>query len=96
MNQFFPCFEAPGAPIPAFETWDKMNIRKHPMSEMKFTVGGAMEEDASRKFIDAWHRAERGESVQERLLAFESWDTLATSLPASGWSCCDPCGATTM
>jgi hypothetical protein len=29
------------------------------MSDVKFTVGGAMEEEASRKFIDAWHRARR-------------------------------------
>jgi predicted transcriptional regulator len=47
------------------------------MSDVKFTVGGSMEEEASRKFIDAWHRAERGESFHERLLAFESWDALA-------------------
>ncbi len=50
------------------------------MSEVKFTVGGAMERDASRRFIDAWHRAERGEAVYERHLAFESWDTLARVL----------------
>ena len=50
------------------------------MSDVKFTVGGAMEEEASRKFIDAWHRAARGESFHERLLAFESWDTLARVL----------------
>jgi hypothetical protein len=27
------------------------------MSDVKFTIGGAMEEEASRRFIDAWHRA---------------------------------------
>ncbi|MGA3081704.1 MAG: hypothetical protein ABSD44_10025 [Terracidiphilus sp.] len=50
------------------------------MSDVKFTVGGAMEEEASRKFIDAWHRAERGESFHERHLAFESWEALARVL----------------
>jgi predicted transcriptional regulator len=50
------------------------------MSDVKFTVGGAFEEEASRQFIDAWHRAERGETFHERYLAFESWDTLARVL----------------
>ena len=50
------------------------------MSDMKFTVGGAMEDEASRKFIDAWHRAERGETFHERHLAFESWEALARVL----------------
>jgi predicted transcriptional regulator len=47
------------------------------MSKVKVTVGGAMEQEASRRFVDAWHRAERGERVDERHLAFESWDALA-------------------
>lgn len=47
------------------------------MSKMNVTVGGAMEQEASRRFVDAWHRAERGESVDERHLAFQSWDALA-------------------
>jgi predicted transcriptional regulator len=50
------------------------------MSDVKITVGGAFEDEASRQFIDAWHRAERGESFQERHLAFESWDALARVL----------------
>jgi len=50
------------------------------MNEIKITVGGEMEQQASRQFIDAWHRAERGESFEERHLAFESWDTLARVL----------------
>ena len=50
------------------------------MSEAKFTVGGAFEEEASKNFIDAWHRAERGETFRERHLAFQSWDTLARVL----------------
>ena len=47
------------------------------MSDVKITVGGAMEEEASRRFVDAWHRAERGETFHERHLAFESWEALA-------------------
>ena len=47
------------------------------MSEVKITVGGAMEEAAARRFVDAWHRGERGETFQQRHLAFESWDALA-------------------
>jgi predicted transcriptional regulator len=50
------------------------------MSDVKITVGGAMEDDASRRFVDAWHRAERGETLRERHLAFESWDALARVL----------------
>jgi predicted transcriptional regulator len=50
------------------------------MSDVKVTVGGAFEEDASRRFIDAWHRAERGEVFHERHLAFQSWDALARVL----------------
>ena len=50
------------------------------MSNVKITVGGAMEDEASRRFVDAWHRAERGETFHERHLAFESWDTLARVL----------------
>jgi predicted transcriptional regulator len=47
------------------------------MSNVKITVGGAMDEEASRRFVDAWRRAERGEIFHERHLAFESWDALA-------------------
>ena len=50
------------------------------MDDVKITVGGRMEQDASRRFIDAWHRAERGDTFNERHLAFESWDTLARVL----------------
>src|SRR6267154_2772864 len=48
--------------------------------DLKITVGGAIEEDAARRFVDAWHRAERGEIFRERHLAFESWDALARVL----------------
>jgi len=50
------------------------------MSNVKITVGGAMEDEASRRFVNAWHRAERGETLHERHLAFESWDALARVL----------------
>lgn len=50
------------------------------MNEVKITVGGEMEQEASRQYIDAWHRAERGETFHERHLAFENWDTLARVL----------------
>jgi len=47
------------------------------MSGVKITVGGPFEDEAARRFVDAWHRAERGESFRERHLTFESWDALA-------------------
>jgi predicted transcriptional regulator len=50
------------------------------MTNVKITVGGAMEHDASRRFVEAWHRAESGETFHERHLAFESWDSLARVL----------------
>ena len=50
------------------------------MSDVKITVGGTTEDEASRRFIDAWHRAERGETFHEHHLAFESWDALARVL----------------
>lgn len=50
------------------------------MSDVKITAGGAMDEEASRRFVNAWHRAERGETLHERHLAFESWDALARVL----------------
>lgn len=50
------------------------------MSDVKFTVGGAFEDEASRRFVDAWHRAKSGETFHERHLAFESWDVLARVL----------------
>ena len=34
-------------------------------------------EAMARRFIDAWHRAERGEAVDEHHLSFESWEGLA-------------------
>jgi hypothetical protein len=46
------------------------------VNETKFIVGGGLEDDAGA-FLDAWHRAERGEAVDETILAFESWEALA-------------------
>jgi hypothetical protein len=43
---------------------------------VKVVVGGSVEDDAAA-FLDAWRRADRGEKVSERGLAFESWDGLA-------------------
>lgn len=47
------------------------------MKAVKITVGGGFEKAAAGRFIDAWHRAERGETFAERHIAFESWDALA-------------------
>jgi predicted transcriptional regulator len=47
------------------------------MAETKVIVGGGLEEDAAA-FLDAWHRAERGGRVDETVLAFESWEALAS------------------
>ena len=33
-----------------------------------------------RRFVAAWHRAERGETFRKRVLAFENWDTLTCVL----------------
>ena len=38
-----------------------------------------MQDDAAA-FLDAWHRAERGETVTGRVLAFESWEGLVSVL----------------
>lgn len=50
------------------------------MNDVKITVGGAIEDEASRRFVDAWKRAERGDTFQERHLAFENWDVLSRTL----------------
>ena len=46
------------------------------MSTLKIIVGGNLEEDAAA-FADVWHKAERGETVTDHVLAFESWEGLA-------------------
>ncbi len=50
------------------------------MSDVKVSVGGAIEDKAARRFVDAWHRVEQGEPVEARHVAFESWDALARVL----------------
>jgi predicted transcriptional regulator len=37
-------------------------------------------EAMARRFVEAWHRAERGEAVEEHHLSFESWAGLTTVL----------------
>jgi predicted transcriptional regulator len=46
------------------------------MDDVKVIVGGSIEDDAAT-FLKAWHDAERGRKVHERVLAFESWEGLA-------------------
>jgi predicted transcriptional regulator len=50
------------------------------MSGVKLTIGGAFEDEAAGRFVEAWRRAEKGESIRERHLAFESWDALSRVL----------------
>jgi predicted transcriptional regulator len=50
------------------------------MRKVKAAAGGEIEGETSKRFVDAWHRAERGEKVHERHLAFESWEALARVL----------------
>ena len=47
------------------------------MSELKVIVGGSLPEDADA-FVDAWRKAEHGEKVADHVLAFESWEGLAS------------------
>lgn len=42
---------------------------------VQIVVGGSLESDADA-FVDAWERAERDEQVSERVLSFESWESL--------------------
>lgn len=49
------------------------------MTSMTITVGGDIDDDGAA-FLNAWQRAERGEAVAERVLAFESWEGLARVL----------------
>ena len=47
-----------------------------------YLFGGGLEEDAGA-FLEAWRRAERGERVDETVLAFESWEALAAVMTCS-------------
>lgn len=50
------------------------------MNRVKITVGGDLEKEASRRFVQAWRRATRGKAMRERHLAFESWTALSRVL----------------
>lgn len=50
------------------------------MKDVKITVGGDFKGDMSRRFVDAWGRAKRGEDFREIHLGFENWETLARVL----------------
>ena len=45
------------------------------MTDVKMIEGGRIEDDAAA-FVDAWHRAERGDQVRDRTISFESWESL--------------------
>ena len=47
------------------------------MRDLKVIVGGSLADDAAG-FIDAWRMAERGETVADHVLAFESWEALSS------------------
>ena len=47
------------------------------MTEVKLNIGGTARHDG-QAFVDAWRRAERGESFEDRGFSFESWDALAS------------------
>lgn len=49
------------------------------MSDLKIHVGESRDAMGAR-FVDAWHRAERGEAVSERHLAFDSFETMTRIL----------------
>jgi predicted transcriptional regulator len=48
------------------------------MSKVKVHIGNL--DDMGRRFVDAWHRAEKGESVNENNLTFYSLETLLSTL----------------
>jgi predicted transcriptional regulator len=49
------------------------------MSNIKVHVGDTLEK-VGQRFIDAWHRAEKGETEAEHHVTFESWATLSKVL----------------
>lgn len=46
---------------------------------VKVLVGGSATEDG-QAFVNAWHSAEKGEAIGERVVSFETWDALARLL----------------
>jgi predicted transcriptional regulator len=53
-----------------------LSTKGYRVDDVKVIVEGSIEDDAAA-FLEAWRRAERGEAVSERVLAFESWEGLA-------------------
>lgn len=49
------------------------------MTTSKLIVGGNLKDDAAA-FVAAWRKAEGGASVRESVVAFESWEGLASVL----------------
>lgn len=49
------------------------------MSDLKIHVGEGRDTMGAR-FVDAWHRAERGETVTEHHLSFDSFETMTRVL----------------
>ena len=47
------------------------------MSDLKVIVGGSLAEDAAA-FVDSWRKAERGAAGADHVVAFESWEALAS------------------
>ncbi len=47
------------------------------MSDVKVIVGGSLADDAAA-FVEAWHKAERGEAMANHVLAFDSWEALSS------------------
>jgi len=47
--------------------------------QVQIHVGETME-DVGARFIDAWHRMERGEEVNEKHVSFADWETMVRTL----------------
>jgi predicted transcriptional regulator len=43
--------------------------------QVQIRVGETME-DVGARFVDAWHRMERGEAVNEKHVSFSDWETM--------------------
>jgi hypothetical protein len=53
------------------------------VKDLSLSIGGNIKEEVTTRFVDAWHRAEKGQRFQEQHLAFENWHTLARVLTGS-------------
>jgi predicted transcriptional regulator len=49
------------------------------IGQVQVHVGETME-DVGARFVDAWHRLERGEEVNEKHVSFENWETMVRVL----------------